>query len=279
MWYSIGMRVAILAAISFGIWVFPAQHGPPKKGVVQSNGTASAQKSAESQQNRESPESEAIQGLIRQLQAREQDEAQERHSQENKAHQDVAVERKLVKYTRWLVIVGVLQAAVLLLTVIVIYLQVASTRNSERAWMFVDIGKLPPFNGDALVLWVMPFAKNEGKTVARITRTSLQQRTIEAGQKLPEVPEYTQQATVDFMLPPNGGARPMQVGFVPSDFINSRNEGKTIYLYGFIDYVDAFRKTRQTRFCYYYHVQHGADPAEDRFYIARDVPIAYTRCT
>ena len=87
--------------------------------------------------------------------------------------------------------------------------------NSERAWVLVDIGKLPPFEPDPnqlQVLWIFPTIKNYGKTVARIKRVAGVIKLIPEGDKLPVVPEYPIgqgfDLRVDTVLPPEVPVQP-----------------------------------------------------------------------
>ncbi len=60
-------------------------------------------------------------------------------SNENKDDENIAIQRKLAKFTFWLVVVGFIQAAILAATVCVIWKQISIARNIERAWVMADI--------------------------------------------------------------------------------------------------------------------------------------------
>ncbi len=87
--------------------------------------------------------------------------------------------------------------------------------SSERAWILVDIGKLPPFAPEpnlVQILWIFPTIKNYGKTVARITRVTGIVKLIPEGEKLPIAPEYIPgqgfDQQIDMVLPPEVPMQP-----------------------------------------------------------------------
>src|SRR5205807_4866801 len=100
---------------------------------------------------------------------------------------------ELARFTEWLVIVGFIQAAILLFTVWAIRHQAFVTKSSERAWMIgsPNMQKLdsPPESGSQLFGYVCNL-KNTGRTPARILETGLALRTSKSLGDLPQTPSY-----------------------------------------------------------------------------------------
>jgi hypothetical protein len=155
----------------------------------------------------------------------------------------------------------------------------AIAARSNRAWILVQIGEAPMPTGDALIYWILPTIKNHGKNPARVVKTAIRQHQVPQPDRLPAIPQYTGEHTYNFILPPDVPMRPMNIALTPDDFQKIRQHESFLYAYGFIDYLDVGREQHQTRFCFLYHTALGADPAPDGFYMASEVPAAYTECT
>jgi hypothetical protein len=154
--------------------------------------------------------------------------------------------------------------------------------NSERAWVQVEVGKIPEFTPDPTkveILWIWPAVRNWGRTPARIVKDSVRLHQVASADGLPEVPEYQNERVMDFILPPNAPHPILQVGLSATDFIKIKGGQSFLYLYGFVDYLDIGNARRQTRFCFYYHVPHGFNAFPEGFYPAARVPSVYTECT
>jgi hypothetical protein len=120
-WLALRWILPSLAAVVIGIWVISVSRtaGQPQQGVTERKGAANVD-------NGEA--SKAIEKLTQEIQIQQQQNAEERQDHENRANQDIGIQLKLV-------IVGVLQAVVLALTFVVIYLQIRTARETDRAWM------------------------------------------------------------------------------------------------------------------------------------------------
>jgi len=184
-----------MTAITTGIWVMLASQVYPGKGGVQTNSTTNAQKGTKSIQKQTPTENEAMQGLISQELQIQQQDSQILQAAENQSTQDVAIERKLVTYTEALVLVGLIQAAILGLTVIVIRNQISAVKDTERAWIIINPIEQAP------ELYVMQpnvenfrnvFAaavKNAGRTSAQLIESWVLYQ-IRPNLSLPDEPEY-----------------------------------------------------------------------------------------
>jgi len=158
--------------------------------------------------------------------------------------------------------------------------------NSERAWVLVDIGKLPPFKPEPnqlQILWIFPTIKNYGRTVARITRVAGIVKLIPEGEKLPVVPEYILgqgfDEQIDTVLPPEVPIQP-RVGVSGDEFIKVQEGKFSLFVHGFIEYFDGVsEKQRRSAYCFGYIIQGGYSPAETGFYPYLAAPRAYTECT
>ncbi|HEX3118180.1 MAG TPA: hypothetical protein VHP80_03730, partial [Candidatus Acidoferrum sp.] len=87
---------------------------------------------------------------------------------------------------------------------------------------------------------------------------------------------------VNIIVPPNGYIQALEVRVPVSTFVNVRQGSQKLFVYGFIEYSDFAKQkgqTRESRFCIEYHVPAGFDPQPRGFYMAVDVPIAYTHCS
>jgi hypothetical protein len=157
--------------------------------------------------------------------------------------------------------------------------------DSERAWILADIAKLPNFQPDpnqVQFLWIFPTIKNYGKTPARIKRIVGIVKLISEDEQLPTVPEYIPgqgfDQRIDTVLPPGIPIQPRLV-LSGDEFIKIRVGKLTLYIHGFIEYLDIGRTERRTAYCFAYLVQSGFSPAESGFYPCLEVPTAYTECT
>jgi hypothetical protein len=158
--------------------------------------------------------------------------------------------------------------------------------NSERAWILVDTGEIPDnfeSNQNSVgILDVRPIIRNSGKTPGWITRGFIRYYLVPAGSQLPPEPDYQgnlAEQQVNIVLAPNGLIQALHVSIPFSVFGPVRQGIQKLYVYGFVDYAAFPNQTRQSRFCLEYHVPHGFDPQTRGFYMAVDVPIAYTQCT
>lgn len=162
--------------------------------------------------------------------------------------------------------------------------------TGDRAWIFVETGNIPddfePDVGNLGFLDVKPVVRNAGKTPGWITKGFVCSHLVESGKTLPPEPNCSGGMTsgapeggVNIVLPPNAVAQPLHVKIRLSDFIAVRRGTKKLYVYGFIDYTDFANNPRQSRFCFTYHVPTGFDSLRRGFYLATNVPTAYTRCT
>jgi hypothetical protein len=168
----------------------------------------------------------------------------------------------------------------------------ASKKQSEamitgaRAWILADVGEIPDtFVADSSsvgFLDVRPLVRNSGQTPGSIKKGFIRSHKIANGSVLPPQPDYTGPLAtqeVYVIVPPNTVVQPLHVPIPLSDFVAIRQGNPTLYIYGFIDYVDFAKQERQTRFCFEYHVPHGFDPQPRGFYISVNVPLAYIECT
>jgi hypothetical protein len=157
---------------------------------------------------------------------------------------------------------------------------------SERAWILVDIGKLPPFRPDPnqlQILWIFPTIKNYGKTVARITRVAGIVKLIPEGKKLPVEPEYILgqgfDEQTDTVLPPDVPMQP-RLAVSGDEFIQVQAGKLSLFVHGFIEYFDGVsEKQRRSAYCFGYVIQGGYSPAETGFYPYLAAPRGYTECT
>lgn len=78
-------------------------------------------------------------------------------------------------------------------------------------------------------------------------------------------------------MPPDAPAQGLQPGISNFDFMPVYERKSSLWLYGYIDYLDINDRPHQSRFCFQYHVPGGFNPNPEGFYISG--PEAYNRCT
>jgi hypothetical protein len=180
-----------------------------------------------------------------------------------------------------LVGVGVLQAVILAFTIKAINKQSEAAKDSQRAWIIVDVvGEFSPkIFGDAVIWLVSPNVKNSGQTPARILKMALNLNPILAGGSLPPEPTYRKEHSWELIVPPGQSLKPLSEGVVKSDIDRVVSASDSLYLCGFIKYEDAWKRSRETRFCFRYHYFTRIDEPQSGFYLDPEVPEAYTRCT
>lgn len=108
------MKCSFTALIFVGIISVAHASRQPEQRIVQSRRATSAQHSQKATQTQEAATNETIQGVLSataQTQKELTDSLNQAKAQEN---QNVTIERKLAKYTLWLVIVGVIQFVALI---------------------------------------------------------------------------------------------------------------------------------------------------------------------
>jgi hypothetical protein len=157
--------------------------------------------------------------------------------------------------------------------------------DSERAWVLVDIGRLPDFQPEpnqVQILWIFPTIRNYGKTPARLKRIVGILKLIPQDGQLPAIPEYIPgqgfDQQIDTVLPPGVPIQP-RLGMSGDEFIQIRAGTLTLYVHGFIEYLDIGQTERRTAYCFAYVVQSGFSPAESGFYPCIEVPRDYIKCT
>jgi len=319
-------------AVTLALAITPASlgFGQEAKGVVQTASKITAQKSHNSALKQRSAEHEALLSLastvseMRQQLAEQQRLTRELKAAQDERVQDTAIQGQLVKYTRWLVYVGVIQFIALIFQALIFFLTlkkietqanlmrvhalhlenlstaardnaIAARANvdtlisSERAWILVDTGEIPDdfdANQNSVGIFdVRPVLRNSGRTPGWITRGFIRSCFIPTGSQLPPEPDYSggsADVPVNITVAPNGYIQALHVPIPLSALAVARQGTQKLYVYGFVDYSDFANQacqTRQSRFCIEYHVPGGFDPQARGFYMAVDVPIAYTRCT
>jgi len=173
---------------------------------------------------------------------------------------------------------------------------------SERAWVQVHIPKPPEVQittrvkdgglGPIERVWVRPDVINVGRTPAKMTKIIIVTCEIlkplgTQGQMppgLPEQPKYEADEhrraigiERDMMLAPSTGITPLPIEIKGQEWERITSRKSTLYLYGFIDYMDVVNKPHQTRFCEVYWVPASAsDPNPPGFITAGNTPPAYT---
>jgi hypothetical protein len=151
--------------------------------------------------------------------------------------------------------------------------------NEQRAWLLVSlpanaseaVARFVPDPMRLEILYIYPVLRNYGKTIARITLAKARLVALPDAQPLPAEPDYegpdfhTVAATT--LLPPDAPAQGLQPGISSMNFTPVRERNATLWLYGFVDYLDLNDRPHQTRFCFKYHVPGGFNPTPEGFYV------------
>jgi hypothetical protein len=146
------MRMAMVGLtllLLFPGWGGAHPQAEPAQQTVKSRGTVPSKDSKKPKQEAESAESAAIRGLVEEMRVQEQIETKNRQSETYRANQDIDIQWKLVRYTKWLALVGGLQFLALAGTAYIVCLQrnlmqvhaghlkklaIAAKRNASAAW-------------------------------------------------------------------------------------------------------------------------------------------------
>ena len=146
---------------------------------------------------------------------------------------------------------------------------------SQKTWQFL------PAQSMLEILYILPAAKNYGRTEARITAGRAKLLNVPKGEQLPTDPDYGaagfQIVDTEILLPPEAIVQPFRLGISNLDFKPIYEGRSTIWIYGFIDYRDIYDRPHQSRFCFLYHVPGGFNPGPAGWYGGG--PPLYSRCT
>jgi hypothetical protein len=143
------------------------------------------------------------------------------------------------------------------LTCMAVFFQVCTARRAERAWVAVEVkqdterSKTVSAFGGGPVVDLECVITNCGKTPARLTGFQVRQQSLSEDAVLGKAPDYgdTLKHMDNLFLSPNGKiTERFHAEGTALDFFKT-NEGY-FYVYGVVDYLDAFGKRRYTKFCY-----------------------------
>jgi hypothetical protein len=151
---------------------------------------------------------------------------------------------------------------------------------SERAWILVEIGESEVPKDASLTVWVTPMVTNRGKTPGKMIRTSIRSKFIPNPGFLSQQPDYANPVDAYFTLAPTVAIRPMKTTMPAQEVFNS-NEGKgSLYIFGYMDYLDIGGTERKTRFAFrFYAPLLEGDVGPPGFYVSSDIPPIYNECT
>ncbi len=234
-------------------------------------------------------------------------EDSQRNESERKAHEeDLRIQRKIVWFTGLLVFVGVIQAAVMILQWLmyrrqagIMADQIATTRDTERAWVIANPTDIAPVIGfipggesnlerhlvgaDKRNVFSCSF-KTTGNSPARLVETAIRYYKVDRLEDIPREPDYGERIPLnDLPLVPGDS-----IGFIqflePSPILNrieavrvTRQEA-FLYAFGIMVYRDAYMRLHETRFGFVYHFPLGGDP-RDKGFQREGLPEAYNQAT
>ena len=163
--------------------------------------------------------------------------------------------------------------AIALLTlalVVAVFNQVRDYRLRERGWVFFFVESATAFVGGEGEgsHRITGQIKNVGSTSAIIGSSGYFGATINKGENLPPEPDYSSQAgihNITYSLVPQSGV-PVTVDMPEDEMTRVRNGDAVLYLYGFINYEDIFKKNRKTRYCFRYYPRLRTDDVHVGFF-------------
>jgi hypothetical protein len=171
---------------------------------------------------------------------------------------------------------------------------------SERAWVQIHITKPPTTqtNRDRTAIehvWFWPDVINVGRTPATITKIIVVTCQIpkplgDHSQMPPPLPpEPIYDADRDrrvigiersAILAPQTGLTPIPIELKGHEWKAISEREMTLFLYGYVDYIDVVGNPHFTRFCELYWMPfHPDDPNPQGFITAGNTPAPYTYCT
>ena len=159
-----------------------------------------------------------------------------------------------------LVLVGVVQTLVLAGTIFVIWKQLSTARNAQRAWVMVDVehndkkwadGQVHVIEGsgtggNTTAFYAILVCRNEGSSPGWIDEKRVKFEIVSSLPSRPdfESPQFNQAGPI-----PIGTAQPNAVPFEPIA-VGHQEDKKLTVIYGIVKYRDIFGKRRWTTFAY-----------------------------
>lgn len=162
--------------------------------------------------------------------------------------------KDLARYTAVLVVVGAIQALILIAQLVFVWRQETATRTIEQA--YVKISHKPPgleFDKSSHASFITVQIKNFGRTPAEITDVLLTYKLMLPDQPLPSSPDYSrkgeQRSSPKAFLVPEEDFSYFEV-FLMNDvdiktIADSSHKSFVLFLYGYVDYIDSFGRRRR----------------------------------
>ncbi len=261
--------------------------------------TAVQQHAQNAENQTATPPSQAI--AIYNEPSRKPDEREIQHEQDA-----IGVERQLAKYTWDLVIVGiifgVIQSALFSIQAVLFFQQkevmkehkkafdelASAVSNSERPWIRAKAhlpDKLRPV-GEKRVTRFFWNIHSAGRSPATVIESDAVVWRVADMTTIPKQPLYEgPPMKMHTMLTPDDVVsiywmiEPAGQGLTIDEVAKIRDGKLTLFVYGFVRYLDSDKRTHTTRFCQTYHVPTDADdPKKEGFYSYLSAPPAYTEC-
>jgi hypothetical protein len=226
----------------------------PKQGITkQEAGTSTQESSATDIDKQTSP----VTVIVKQENAAPHQEGEGRNDE------DIAINRDMARFNFYLVLVGLLQAAILGGTIFAIFRQTTSAKTAERAWIMVevictpntDIGLTTSIVGDSEELGTMISSAevrctNAGRSPAWIT-SKMAKLIVISEESLPKFPPMLGEDDIIQYGPEPIGPEEVTTFEWRHPKGNGRHSIQTLTLvYGVVKYRDIFGKGRETWFCY-----------------------------
>jgi hypothetical protein len=213
--------------------------GSPKQGIA-TNGSGSGAQATAEPQNEQHPASNVM-VVLNQAGSPTDDPKKEQKAE------DIRILWQIARFTRWLAIIGIVQAVVFFFTLFVIWRQGNHIIASERPWIIAEVVEVEPGFFKIRIT-------NKGKTPARLLYGSAIYRPEPSPDCLPLPPNYTAPfiypnqrlytAERYFDIPCNPAP-----GYKLSDLLG---KAEPMILYGNVFYGDTFDKKarHETRWCF-----------------------------
>lgn len=181
-----------------------------------------------------------------------------------------------------------------------IWMQIAATKRTERAWIIVSplelappIGFVPSANAGNIENHLVGVnqqnvfscaIKNTGNTPAQLLKFAMSYRSVNSVSEIPATPKYGEKDDVNGLLLVKEDSVGFETVLEPNPILTKTEwdavhaQKMTLYVFGIVAYKDVYGKSHETRFGYLYFVPQGGDRTQ-RGFNREKMPRAYNSAT
>jgi hypothetical protein len=233
---------------------------------TQSYSSASPSETSKAKRKQDSSDADAIKAALAQIQWQD---TQIAAYQSNQSAEDAEIQRKLAKYTWWLVIVGAVQFAALIAQAIVFWFTLRQMRDTSRRQLRAYLGisesavKLEPENIPEGQIHIKNFGQTPAYKVRHWTGVAIFPHPLNL-----QLPEPPQELRISLAII-GAGAHHINVVPVkqpiPAQWVQLLGTPQyTVYVYGCVTYEDIFGREWRTQYRLFYGGPNGARKKRDK---------------